>query len=448
MYSSKSIIKSKNSNIVYTYIQKIDKNLFAQLYKKIFYQSNYFYWKQPDSFISFLATGKIFSANKKTINKKSIQNSINLLNSCEYDIRNYPLFVGGLKFPLEERTKLWKDFPYEIWFIPEIVLINKENNFLLAFNFKNNIDSNIKEYIELKINKILNADSSAFQATSKIKSVPEINDTDFEYWKNIVEISLKKIESRELEKVVLARIKKINLTQNFFMPNVLKKLENEYPGCYIFAWKINDSIFFGASPEMIGKFFNNKFETDALAGSIKRGKTKEEDYELEKFLLSDTKNISEHNSVVQYILSSLNEFSEKIIYEKTSVKKLKNIQHLWTPIKAEFKKNISVNTVVKKIYPSPAVCGLPKEKALEAIKQLENFDRGLYAGALGWYNLNENGEFAVGIRSALIKNNILYIFAGCGVVKGSNAQDEFEETELKLKPMISLFNTEKHENLG
>ncbi len=131
--------------------------------------------------------------------------------------------------------------------------------------------------------------------------------------------------------------------------------------------------------------------------------------------------------------------AENVTFKQTKVKKLKNIQHLWTPVKAEIRKEIPIITIIKNIHPTPAVCGLPKNKALKIIDKSENFDRGLYAGTLGWFNLSRNGEFIVGIRSALIKNSYLYLFAGSGIVDGSSIKSKYEETELKLKPMISLF---------
>jgi menaquinone-specific isochorismate synthase len=106
------------------------------------------------------------------------------------------------------------------------------------------------------------------------------------------------------------------------------------------------------------------------------------------------------------------------------------------------KNGVSIYSVIKKLHPTPAMCGLPAENAKLIIENLELFDRGLYSGVIGWIDFNNNADIAVGIRSALLKGNRLRAFAGCGIVKGSDALTEYNETELKLKPMLSLFENE------
>ena len=102
-----------------------------------------------------------------------------------------------------------------------------------------------------------------------------------------------------------------------------------------------------------------------------------------------------------------------------------------------------MHNVIDALHPTPAVCGVPCEVALKYIDQYEKHDRGLYSGVIGWFNFNNEAELAVGIRSALIKDNKLYAYSGCGIVNGSNPESEFEESELKLKPILNLF---KYEN--
>jgi len=95
--------------------------------------------------------------------------------------------------------------------------------------------------------------------------------------------------------------------------------------------------------------------------------------------------------------------------------------------------------LLKELFPTPAVCGLPKETASHLIKKMESYRRGLYSGIIGWFNFNDEGEFAVAIRSALSTNNKLHAFAGCGIVEDSDPESEYKETELKLKTIMSLF---------
>ncbi|MEJ5352291.1 MAG: isochorismate synthase [Melioribacteraceae bacterium] len=418
---------------MYTYIQEINEIIYEEYFNLLLNQKQFFLWDFPERDYSFFSFGNIFSINENSY--KKINQLKHIHNFEESDFSFYPLFVGGIKFPVQEKTNLWSDYPSEIWFVPEISFIKYRNNYYFAFNFVNDfLNEQPEKVLEEKLKNILNS-SAKFDN----KEYDEINDTKINDWNIMVSAALSDIKSGDLEKVVLARIKKVSINEEINLIEIIKKLKTEFPECYVFAWRNNNSVFFGATPELLGRISQNKFETDALAGSINRGINDEEDYTLENKLLNDSKNIREHNAVLKFIVENLSRLSESVNYGKTKIKKLKNIQHLWTPINAKVRKDTSIISLIKSIYPTPAICGLPKEKALKQIEKLEIFDRGLYAGILGWFNLEGNGEFAVGIRSALYKNSFLYAFAGCGIVEGSEIKSEFEETELKLKPILSLF---------
>lgn len=207
--------------------------------------------------------------------------------------------------------------------------------------------------------------------------------------------------------------------------------------------KESNSIFFGSSPEKMFSLKDKKLETEALAGSSARGLNIEDDLINESNLLLNPKELCEHKNVFSFLINSLKNFSDEISYSSNpQIKKLSNIQHLQTPITAILKDEIDILELLKVLHPTPAVCGLPQKNALELIKDLEYFDRGLYAGIIGWYNAKKRAEFVVSIRSALLKDNTITAFAGCGIVEGSNPVTEFYETELKLKPILSLLENE------
>lgn len=453
----------QNTDLICSYIQEINKQNFDSLLNSICKQNNFFLWNLPFKNYSLISFGNIFSYNSQkefanSIDSKSKKTLKHFHNLSSLESIKFPLFIGGIKFPVKSKNNLWKNFPNEIWYVPEISALKQNNKYYIAFNFlfdKLNPESLLHNF-ENKLNQILASTEKSdineillpnkFNTSNNIDYTSEIFpfEDEVSHWKRIVSSAIEKISNKELEKVVLARIKKIELKKPTSILEIITKLEKEYPECYIFAWKNYDSIFFGASPEVLAIIENNILETDALAGSIKRGISNEEDERLANELLNDKKNINEHNAVLNYILSNFEDISEKIIYNnKPSIKKLRNIQHLWTPIRIKLKRNYSIDTLIKKIYPTPAICGLPKEAALQLIDELEAFDRGLYAGVIGWFNLEGNAEFAIGIRSALIHKSTLYAFAGCGIVAGSNFENEFDETELKLKPILSLFGLSK-----
>jgi menaquinone-specific isochorismate synthase len=184
-------------------------------------------------------------------------------------------------------------------------------------------------------------------------------------------------------------------------------------------------------------------EFDALAGSAPRGKNEKEDKEFEKMLLSSEKDIAEHNFVVEHIKVSLSGFSNEIeIHNNLSIKKLSNIQHLHTFVTAKLENNFSMFNLLKELYPTPAICGSPKDAALRVIKKSENFRRGLYSGIIGFFNFDNEGEFVVALRSAVSTGTKIVAYAGSGIVNNSDPGSEFSETELKLKPVMTLFKDE------
>ncbi len=164
----------------------------------------------------------------------------------------------------------------------------------------------------------------------------------------------------------------------------------------------------------------------ALAGSAPRGKTEEEDRCFGTELLLSEKNKEEHEIVVAMIRDTLTTFcSEVLVTDTPQLLQLKNIQHLKTPIFGQLLPGYSILDAVQTLHPTPAVGGFSRQAALEAIRADQNLDRGWYAGPIGWIDGNGNGEFAVALRSALIKDNKAVLFVGCGIVADSHPENEY-----------------------
>ena len=357
-----------------------------------------------------------------------------------------PLFLGGMKFSANESDNLWSGFSDSDWFIPKFLFIELNNKTYLAYNiFTDSLDNQGYSEELQKAYKLLNLVDRDRKQNIKNR-ITSTNKDDIEEkinWNEKVNSALSKIESGEVQKIVLSRQVEFELENKGNISCIVKKLAERYPGCYIFAYKKNGSIFFGASPEKLAKISNGWIEADALAGSISRSSDSKIDNDLAEELLSSEKNLEEQQVVVSFIVDSFSKFCDEIIYEeKPIIRKLPNIQHLWTPIKAKLKSPKSIFSILEEIHPTPAICGVPWTNALYSIKEMENHSRGLFSGMIGWFNFNNEGEFAVAIRSALMKEKSVYAFAGCGIVKGSNPENEFEESELKLKPILSHFENE------
>jgi menaquinone-specific isochorismate synthase len=177
--------------------------------------------------------------------------------------------------------------------------------------------------------------------------------------------------------------------------------------------------------------------TEALAGSAPRGQSASEDAALTRGLLQSEKDLREHRVVLGSITRRLADLGLKLEHAANPrVLALANVQHLHTPVSAALPAGVHILDLVERLHPTPAVGGTPRDRAVAAIKRLEPFDRGLYAGPLGWVDHRGGGEFFVGIRSALIDGRTATAYAGAGIVAGSDPQKEFAETELKFKALI------------
>jgi menaquinone-specific isochorismate synthase len=254
---------------------------------------------------------------------------------------------------------------------------------------------------------------------------------------------LETIAAGELNKIVLARAKDLAADQTLHPLRMLNGLRQKFPDCYSFSFaQGRGPSFIGASPERLVRVSQGTLETEALAGSIRRGATASEDAALAGALLRSEKDRREHRAVLDDIIARLAplgivpEFSEQ-----PQVRRLANVQHLDTPVRAVMPAGVHLLDVLAAMHPTPAVGGNPRGAALARIRELEGFPRGLYAGALGWLNTRGGGEFFVGIRSALVEGRTARVFAGAGIVEGSTPEKEFAETELKFKAMLDAFAT-------
>jgi len=179
-------------------------------------------------------------------------------------------------------------------------------------------------------------------------------------------------------------------------------------------------------------------ETEALAGSVGRGGTPEADAELAQSLVESSKIQHEQGLVVDAICEQLAPLGE-VREGEQRVRKLDNIQHLQTPISATLDADAHVLDIVAALHPTPAVGGLPPDVAADTIREVETFERGWYAAPVGWFDAAGDGEFLVGIRSGVAGGQQATLFAGNGIVRDSNPQEEWDEIQLKYRPLLDEF---------
>ncbi|MGQ4555694.1 isochorismate synthase [Halobellus sp. GM3] len=267
-------------------------------------------------------------------------------------------------------------------------------------------------------------------------------------WRAGVEAAVDRIRAGDLRKVVLAQALEVDLASDLSLPDVLSRLGERYPGCYRFLVEPEPSAdstvpsFFGATPERLVSVRGRTVETDALAGTTGRGETPAEDEWLAQELARDDKNAHEHELVAETIEKQLSPFAATVGSGARRIKRLATVQHLWTPITATLERDEHVLSLVEALHPTPAVGGLPPTAALATIRETEPFDRGWYAAPVGWIDAAGYGTFAVALRSAVARGDAATLFAGVGIVADSDPDREWDEVQLKYRPILDELESE------
>ena len=253
-----------------------------------------------------------------------------------------------------------------------------------------------------------------------------------------VQIILQKIQQSPLQKLVLAHTLEVSPPQPLDLGHALGTLRDRYPNCYVFSVSNGKGqTFIGASPERLIELRDRQLITDALAGSAPRGRTLREDSVLAAQLLESQKDGHEHQVVLDFIRNCLWQLGiTPQVPALPHLLQLPNIQHLRTLVTAQVPNHLHILEILAALHPTPAVAGAPQAIAQQQIRHHEPFERHLYAAPLGWVDHAGNGEFTVGIRSALIDGCQARLYAGAGIVAGSDPQRELSEIQLKLHTLL------------
>jgi menaquinone-specific isochorismate synthase len=405
-----------------------------------------FFWKDPTDEIVLVGLGisKQIQSDQVTDRffhvEKEWENFLkdSLIFNTYTEIAVGPVMFGGFSFdPLKEKTELWSKFADSLFHIPKYLLSIIRGQAYLTTNTicTPHDDLTLFSKIIEERNLILHSLTTKYRAKST--SLIRTNEIMPEKWKESVDGVVKELTNGPLKKVVLARELRLIFDGQIEAENVLDRLFSQQQESFIFAFESNGDCFIGASPERLVKKQGNEIFSTCLAGSISRGETEQEDRLLGEKLLTDQKNLIEHQYVVEMIKEALEESChEMILPDKPQLMKIRDIQHLYTPVIGKCHKDTSLLLLVERLHPTPALGGLPKEAAVEKIREVEVLDRGFYAAPLGWADYRRNGEFAVSIRSGLLQGDEASLFAGCGVVADSEAESEYLETSLKFTPML------------
>ena len=262
-------------------------------------------------------------------------------------------------------------------------------------------------------------------------------------WRTQVGSAIDAIKSGKLEKVVLARDISASSKSEINVQGLLQRLEIEYPSTWIF---LVDGLI-GATPELLVRLSKSLVTSRVLAGTIRKTGNEDRDLTLAASLAKSSKDLEEHEYAVRSIADALAPFcSSTNVPESPFVLHLSNVMHLATDVTGvlnDSAKQADIFTLIEKLHPSAAVCGTPTEEAKQLIKKLEQMNRGRYAGPVGWIDAHNDGEVAIALRCGQLSSDrkMIRIFAGCGIVAGSDPVNEFAESQAKLMPMRTALET-------
>lgn len=358
------------------------------------------------------------------------------------------VWVGGFAF-LDQTpaADIWRESPGLGFVLPRYTITRQQRQTAqarLTIACSMEADSDIaielraiEQGVEaLQLDQDLAARFKPIEGEAKVASVQPP-----EHFERAVAEASSEIRDGSYEKIVLAREVTLRRDHPIDPVNAVRGLVENFPDCTTFAIGHGETTLIGATPELLIRREGRRASTIALAGSMRRGADPETDALLGKQLLASEKNRLEHDLVVQRIERALGRYSAWIAAgEEPEVIKVKNIQHLATPIRAQLTEPRPVIELASALHPTPAVGGEPWADVRHRIGALEGFDRGWYTGGVGWMDLFEDGEFHVALRSALIEGRQARLFAGCGIVGDSDPAAELAETETKLQALLPVLS--------
>ncbi len=246
------------------------------------------------------------------------------------------------------------------------------------------------------------------------------------------------IREGDIFQVVLSNLIEADIEGSLF--DVYRVLRTTNPSPYMFYFSSNDIEIAGASPETLVKVNDGKLFTFPLAGTRPRGKTDFEDYELEKDLLSDEKELAEHNMLVDLgrnDVGRIAEFNSVNVDKYLSIERFSHVMHIGSTVSGVLRSDLDAVDAVDAILPAGTLSGAPKIRACEIINELENNKRGIYGGAIGYIDLSGNLDTCISIRLAFARNNKVFIQSGAGIVIDSVGDKEFDECMNKAAAVIN-----------
>jgi salicylate biosynthesis isochorismate synthase/menaquinone-specific isochorismate synthase len=411
---------------------------------------HWFCWEQPDREFALATMGIAHAASSRGASRFGdvARECLRLNEGAVLDEPSGlpsgagPVWVGGFAFdPDGAASSAWSSFEPASLVLPELSLCGSGGECFLTANVVISPGNDPVASVERVTARLSGLRSDPLPMLDPHPTGrPEIRSvrppSDFEA---AVTAATGRIDRGEMSKVVLAREVTVEAAAAHDPAAIFGALREQFPSCFCFCRGTPEAAFLGATPELLIRRSGAGASTVALAGSTRRSSDPAVDDHLGEQLLRSDKNRREQRIVAERIVRKLRPHAVWVqTAPEPEVVKIANIQHLATPVIAQLAEPRSAVELAGMLHPTPAVGGEPWPDAADTIADLEQMDRGWYAAPVGWMDATEDGEFCVALRSALLRDREARLFAGVGVVAGSDPAAELEETEVKLQALLPL----------
>ncbi len=389
-----------------------------------------------DNTACIVGIGEAISVKGRQIS--SLKNIFSTLRS--YLKKEYPYlqWYGGFCFDPKRSSKAWADFGAYRFILPRFELASDASSMIFCCNIVGKVSQRQIQQILKQLEALQVGASTSIDKPLKVGKREDFPSQ--KQWDKNVEAVLKAIAKGSLEKIVLARQTKLKFQKNIDAWDMLRNLFDVTPNSYHFCFQFGKISFLGASPERLYRKFGQGIISEAIAGTSPRGKGVSQDNDLKEKLLGSLKDNYEHTFVVKAIDDAFKQICKNHQHsDKPKVLTLGNGHHLITSFEGKLEKGVLDEDIIKALHPTPAVAGVPQKKSLGLLGKLEGFERGWYTGLIGYVGLDWS-EFVVGIRSGLVKGKEMTVYAGAGIVEGSDAQSEWQEIENKISNFIKIIS--------
>jgi salicylate biosynthesis isochorismate synthase len=353
-----------------------------------------------------------------------------------------PVFVGGFAFAEEGgASPEWSSLAPASLVLPEVSLARHRGEARMTVSVAVDGDEAPEALLERVERRLAGLAPAAMPLIDPdpVDRAKVVSAAPPSHYEHAVERAVERIRAGELEKVVLAREVRVHAARNHDPGAVLGALREVFPACFCWCVGTPELAFVGASPELLVRRDGARAQSVALAGTTRRSADPAVDDHLGEQLARSPKEREEQAIVARRIERTLEPVSVWVtVADQPVLVKVHNVQHLATPIRAQLADPVPAVELAGRLMPTPAVGGEPRAAAMPLIPALEGLDRGWYAGAVGWTDLAEDGEFCVALRCALLRGPLAHLYAGCGIVRDSVPVEELAETEVKLQALLPL----------